>query len=147
MSDLGRVRSLPRKGTYARILSAYPAKRGGYLAVSLTRGQVTRPHTVHKLVALAFIGPRPDGMEVRHRDGDALNPRLSNLAYGTSTQNAQDTIAHGNHPNGRKTHCKRNHPFDAANTYIIPSTGSRQCRTCQRDWLREYKRAKRKAAR
>jgi len=35
------------------------------------------------------------------------------------------------HPNARKTHCKRGHPFDAANTYYAPG-GQRRCRTCLR---------------
>jgi WhiB family transcriptional regulator, redox-sensing transcriptional regulator len=35
------------------------------------------------------------------------------------------------HPNARKIHCKRGHPFDAANTYYAPD-GQRRCRTCMR---------------
>jgi len=30
------------------------------------------------------------------------------------------------------THCPQGHPYDAANTYVIPSTGSRQCKACAR---------------
>lgn len=29
-----------------------------------------------------------------------------------------------------KTHCKRGHPFDEANTYVSPSDGRRHCRIC-----------------
>jgi hypothetical protein len=36
------------------------------------------------------------------------------------------------HPNAGKTHCKRGHPFDLANTYYAPS-GERRCRACLRD--------------
>jgi WhiB family transcriptional regulator, redox-sensing transcriptional regulator len=35
------------------------------------------------------------------------------------------------HPNASKTHCKRGHPFSAANTYYTPD-GKRRCRTCLR---------------
>jgi hypothetical protein len=36
------------------------------------------------------------------------------------------------HPQASKTHCKRGHPFDAANTYYTPD-GRRRCRTCLRE--------------
>jgi hypothetical protein len=32
----------------------------------------------------------------------------------------------------RKTHCPKNHPYDADNTYVTPSSGKRVCRTCKR---------------
>jgi WhiB family redox-sensing transcriptional regulator len=35
------------------------------------------------------------------------------------------------HPHASKTHCKRGHRFDAANTYYAPD-GQRRCRTCLR---------------
>jgi WhiB family redox-sensing transcriptional regulator len=36
------------------------------------------------------------------------------------------------HHNASKTHCKRGHRFDLANTYYAP-TGERRCRACLRD--------------
>jgi WhiB family transcriptional regulator, redox-sensing transcriptional regulator len=36
------------------------------------------------------------------------------------------------HPQASKTHCKRGHLFDAANTYYTPD-GHRRCRTCLRE--------------
>jgi WhiB family redox-sensing transcriptional regulator len=36
------------------------------------------------------------------------------------------------HPNASKTHCKRGHQFDAANTYYAPD-GQRRCRSCLRE--------------
>lgn len=44
----------------------------------------------------------------------------------------------------QKTHCKHGHPFDEENTYIVPSTGHRNCRTCHIE--RERKRRARVAA-
>ena len=40
--------------------------------------------------------------------------------------------------NMRKTACDRGHPFDSANTYPIPS-GGRACRTCRREWMRDFR--------
>jgi Transcription factor WhiB len=36
------------------------------------------------------------------------------------------------HPQASKTHCKRGHRFDAANTYYTPD-GHRRCRICLRE--------------
>jgi WhiB family redox-sensing transcriptional regulator len=36
------------------------------------------------------------------------------------------------HPQASKTHCRRGHPFNAANTYYTPD-GRRRCRTCLRE--------------
>lgn len=69
-----------------RVLAAEKGPRG----YRQSRGAV-----VHRLVADAFYGPRPRGREVRHLDGDRLNNRPGNLAYGTSKQNKRDAIRHG----------------------------------------------------
>lgn len=146
-SDRGRVRSLARTITrsdgapldiHARILAAHPNGRG-YLKVTLYRDgeQHTRP--VHGLVAAAFHGPRPEGLEVRHLDGDKLNNRADNLAYGTRSDNARDAVRHGTHRNARKTRCPAGHDYDAANTYR--RRGGRACRECHRINDRDRKRA------
>lgn len=64
----------------------------GYPTVALGRGNT---RTVHSLVADAFLGPCPKGQLVRHADDVRTNPRLSNLSYGTPTQNIEDAIANG----------------------------------------------------
>jgi hypothetical protein len=46
-----------------------------------------RPVSVHSLIAAYFIGPRPEGMEVNHRDGDTYNNAVENLEYVTPAQN------------------------------------------------------------
>jgi hypothetical protein len=50
--------------------------------------------TLHSLVADAFLGPRPEGQEVRHKDGCRTNPKLDNLEFGTRTENIYDSIRH-----------------------------------------------------
>lgn len=98
VSDFGRVRSLDRltlvgsrwKG---RILKQSPAT-GGHLTVSLcNRKQKTR--FVHQLVCEAFIGPCPDGMEVCHGPNGKLDNSISNLRYGTRSDNEKDKIRDG----------------------------------------------------
>jgi hypothetical protein len=49
----------------------------------------------HRLVALAFIGPKPfDGAEVCHRDGFIHNNHFSNLRWDTQTANDMDCVRH-----------------------------------------------------
>lgn len=91
VSSLGRV----RHGDRIMKQSLHRAVRG-YRACSI-KG---RARHVHVLVAAAFIGPRPAGMQIRHLDGDRENNRAENLAYGTPAENARDRLSHGT--NGRK---------------------------------------------
>ncbi|MCA1984209.1 NUMOD4 motif-containing HNH endonuclease [Nocardioides nematodiphilus] len=90
VSDQGRVMSFRRKAT--RIL-----KPGGstYPVVTLCRDDGKKAFLVHHLVLLAFEGPRPKGMEVRHLNGKETDNRLVNLAYGTKKQNELDKRIHG----------------------------------------------------
>jgi len=72
----------------------------GYLTVSLYRNGKDRRITVHQIVLMAFVGPRPEGMECRHLDGVKTNNNLSNLAWGSPRQNAEDKRRHGRSPIG-----------------------------------------------
>lgn len=116
---------------------------GGYRRVALHRPDGRKYLAVHRLVALAFIGPEPVGMEVRHLDGDPLNCHVSNLKYGTHAENMQDRLAHGRHPMASKTHCTRGHEFTPENTKTYPGRVGRWCRACRR--IREAEYATRKA--
>lgn len=96
----GRIASVIRRR--ARILK--PIRAGeGYQAVSLRdRAGVLRREYVHHLIARFFIGPRPDGMHIRHLNGDKTDNDIGNLAYGTPAENAADKQAHGTSPNGER---------------------------------------------
>ena len=85
-----------RKG---RILSPASDKSSPYPRVRLHDGKRV---AIHVLVCLAFHGPRPDGMQIRHIDGDITNPRPNNLKYGTPKENAADKILHGTDPVGER---------------------------------------------
>lgn len=141
VSDQGRVRSIDRvivrdngmpQTVRSRVLR--PAlNRLGYEGCHLYRRGMGEGFSVHRLVLLAFVGPCPEGMEVRHLNGVPADNRLTNLRYGTSLENKMDIIRHGRHPEMMKTHCKQGHPFDNFN--LVPSgikVGKRQCLACQR---------------
>lgn len=111
VSDLGRVRSLDREIEWAyksgkvalrlhkgRILSPSSTKKyAGYLQVNLHARKERKNVTVHSLVAAAFIGQRPPGIEIAHSDGNTHNNRVNNLRYTTSAENNKDKIKHGTH--------------------------------------------------
>lgn len=156
VSDRGRVRSLPRecpgnnwRFRPGRALSPGPRSRG-YLQVNLSLHGVVKPYSVHVLVAAAFHGPRPKGMEIRHLDGNKANNQPSNLAYGTSSENKQDAIRHGQRGNSwknrpLKTHCPQGHPYDETNTRY-EKRGGRKCRKCdnerhKRSWRESHPKA------
>lgn len=74
-----------------------PSKsKKGYLMVSLTRpGPVREYAYVHHIVADAFLGPCPAGLEICHDDGTRDNNADTNLYYGTRSVNALDRHRHG----------------------------------------------------
>ena len=75
----------------------------GYKSVSMTRfdGEIKRV-MVHRIIAMTFHGECPEGMEVRHLDGNRLNNSADNLMYGTRSENRQDSENHGTAPVGKK---------------------------------------------
>ena len=111
VSNIGRVRSLPRKIPHGlgnayryvqgQLLSTKPGSNG-YQCVMLSKEGDKKLCTVHRLVMLAFVGPCPDGLEVAHSDGNRLNPRLENLRYATRRENVADAITHGTATYGHK---------------------------------------------
>ena len=100
VSSWGRVRSEPRivphglTQTYTvkgQILKTTPSKNGYHQFSDGYQNGIL----VHSVVALAFIGVRPPGMETRHLDDDKNNNHHSNLCYGTVSQNQQDARRNG----------------------------------------------------
>jgi hypothetical protein len=92
VSDQGRLRQLTMDGH--RILPCVPLSTG-YARAGLKVPGIPSPATLHRVVLLAFVGPLPPGQETRHLDGDKTNNALSNLTYGTSSENKLDTIRLG----------------------------------------------------
>jgi HNH endonuclease/NUMOD4 motif len=95
VSNRGRVRrDAPGPRTRAgRIVRVAPAR--GYLIVNLCHAGRRLCRTVHSLVAEAFLGPYPAGMEVNHRDGDKRNADVRNLEYVTRADNRRHAYRTG----------------------------------------------------
>lgn len=144
VSDQGRVRSLDRwidtkQGPRFRRGVVRKPKRGthGYWELPLNLDGRERTHTVHSLMMLAFVGPRPDGQEVLHGDDDKDNNTLENLRYGTKPENMQDAIKNGRNPQRSKLKCVNGHDFSDENTGW-DKHGRRWCKTCRRACIRAH---------
>jgi hypothetical protein len=111
VSDFGRVRRIaPGRKTFVGKILRDQNTGAGYRSVALTKnGRAVRKY-VHRLVALAFLGPPPRGREVNHRDGDKLNNSLANLEYVTRSQNNDHAFALGLKPKGKDHHWWRGGP-------------------------------------
>lgn len=148
VSDQGRVRSLPRVNSVGRAVKGRILKpgidSGGYHLYTLWSEGRGKSFRAHGLVMAVFVGPRPDGLEVRHLDGDPANPQLTNLAYGTPSENQRDKIEHGTHQQARKTHCPQGHPYEGDNlSTLLRKDGrvNRICLACKREASTRQRRA------
>lgn len=92
--QIRRVRSA-KGAKVGRLLRQHLSRRHGRLSVTLSRGCATKTHWVHGLVATAFLGPVPEGVEVNHKDGDRTNNRAGNLEYTTRRENNAHAVTLG----------------------------------------------------
>lgn len=109
VSDHGRVRSLDHdvknsRGSGSRkvIGRILKPKKGGnnpYLQVTLSNGKHYYRAIAH-LVLEAFAGPRPEGSQAAHNDGNPVNNHLNNLRWASPVENASDKKLHGTHLKG-----------------------------------------------
>lgn len=103
VSNCGRVRNTRTGRILALVLT-----HKGYLRVGLRRASRSRMVFVHKLVALAFIGPRPTGLQINHKNGVKTDNCIHNLEYVS----CQENIIHSYRVLGvvRRRPISRQHP-------------------------------------
>lgn len=129
MSNSGDVFSV-RSG---KVLLPERMRKGGHLRYRLTVNGVVHRLFGHYLVLLAFVGDRPEGMDIRHLDGDPENNKVENLMYGTRSENTFDAVRHGTNFESRKTACPFGHEYIPANIVVRQGREShRDCKSCGR---------------
>lgn len=120
VSELGWIRHQKTRET---IWAGYSTKR--YIRV-LFPG--CKHAYAHRVVAQAFIGPCPLGMQVNHINGCKTDNRAVNLEYVTAEANVEHSADTGLHPNGisrnvilaiRDLHAEGWKPRDLAETFGV----------------------------
>lgn len=106
-----------RVSSLGRVFSAYkddvlegtkPQGPYTYHTVRLYKNGKMHGRAVHKIMAEAFLGPRPSPVhQVRHLDGDHTNNQLDNIVWGTPKENAADRARHGRDRIGAAHHATK----------------------------------------
>lgn len=142
VSDHGNVRSLPRvvlrsDGRLRRfpgvILQPHIRKADGRRTVNVGPPRKVRSVLIPWLVLEAFVGPRPDGLEACHNNGNPGDDRLANLRWDTHSENILDRGRHGTDPARNRARCPQGH--DLVEPNLVPKrllAGHRICLACQR---------------
>lgn len=87
VSSCGHVRrDRSENNTFVGKILAQTNSRG-YRLVILSKAGAKKVFSVHRLVCLAFHGPRPEGMQCNHINGCKEDNRVENLEYVTARQN------------------------------------------------------------
>ena len=119
VSDLGRVRRLDsivnsgiKHSDHRRVVGRclrQNEKRNGYLTVDLSKGNVVKTISVHKLVATAFCERREGQDQVNHINCNKHDNRAENLEWCTGAENRAHAKANDlyYHPPTKPVRCKQ----------------------------------------
>lgn len=100
-SSLGRIKSFKNKKE--RVLK--PRKNRRYLNVALCKDGLCKTFTVHRLIALSFLGK--SDLTVNHKDNNKLNNAVSNLEWVTKENNYKYAVRDGLIKRGQENgYCK-----------------------------------------
>lgn len=125
---LGQIRSLDRacnarngKTALRKGRELAPVVKGGrYPAVTLTSPTSRRQFFVHDLIALTYLGSKPEGYSTCHADDNKLNNSISNLRYDTHQGNMDDKVKNNRTAKGERHGMAR---LTAAQVLEIRATG------------------------
>lgn len=98
ISNFGRVRSLNKISSDGRRVKGKLLKTGvrdWYSGVTLSKNNVIRYKSVHRLVAEHFISNPERKPFVNHIDGDKTNCNVSNLEWCTASENCKHAFKIG----------------------------------------------------
>lgn len=100
VSSEGRVKSLDRRVSqswtgYTTVKERILIPRinaNGYYCVGINRNKKRKIEEYHKLVALAFLGARPEGRQIDHINRIKLDNRAVNLRYVSMSANLRNSV-------------------------------------------------------
>lgn len=102
----GQIRSLEKvrmSGKEYKTKRTYPegylaSSTGGtrdYELVTLRKDSKSKYFTAHSLIALSFLGTRPDGLHINHKNGNHKDNTPKNLEYVSPAENTRHAIRLG----------------------------------------------------
>ena len=123
VSDDGRVRSV----VTGIILKPNDAR--GYRSVQLSG---RKRFTIHRLVAWAFLGPKPEGKQINHKNGVKDDNRVENLEYVTQSENMKHAFRLGLQSNKGENHSRHKLTEDAVRRMrCLYENGQSQKQLCE----------------
>ena len=109
VSTLGRVKSMPKiwisgnRGTLrskGETIIKLSIDGGGYCQADLSINNKSKKHSVHRLVAKAFL-PNPENKRcVNHINSDRADNRIENIEWATHSENTKHAVKSGTHYKG-----------------------------------------------
>ncbi len=91
-TNQGEIISCPRKWQTKYMILKPMEDINGYLYVGLSKNGKAKSIKVHKLIALTFIGIRPNRLVINHIDRNRKNNKISNLEYITTRENVNHSF-------------------------------------------------------
>lgn len=130
VSSLGRIRrDVDGSRTYAGKILKPMTNTNGYSYVFLCRKPRRINARIHAIVAAAFIGERPDGLQINHKNGVKSDNRLCNIEYATPREN----IVHSYNELGRQSPKGENHGMSKlSSSDVLAIRGRVRCGESQR---------------
>ena len=127
VSNLGRVRSLPRKtnNQYNKGLIMKQRNSFGYSKIQLRKNKKYKWFFVHRLVAMMFLNNYDEKLQVNHKNGIKNDNRVENLEMVTASENQIHSDRILKNIPSMKNHFGKNHvhsikviQFDKQNNFI-----------------------------
>ena len=87
ISNLGRIKSLPKKYSPLEIIMKCQIINNGYYIIHLKKEGKRKNYLVHRLVAEEFIKNTHNKKYVNHKDGNKTNNNIYNLEWVTMSEN------------------------------------------------------------
>jgi hypothetical protein len=123
VSESGDVRRCVQVRSHVPAILKQWVGRRGYPLISLQHDKIRVSCLVHQLVARAFLGERPDGYEINHRDGVKTHNHYSNLEYVTRSDNKRHAYSSGLYSTGEAHHQSRISDADAVQMIELHAAG------------------------
>ncbi len=100
--------------------------KDGYLTVNLCVEGKKTLCKVHRLVATAFYGPRPNDIQACHENGVRDDCCVTNLRWDTQAGNSADMVRHGTRLTGEKNHQSKLTDQDVREVRLLLASGKTQ---------------------